>query len=380
MKSLSLIIGVVFLFSCRNENYPESNIGSADKNLPAFKIEVYDSIKYENASMQILCDYKKDSYLFYDVFTMEIIIRGESGEELRRIGPGNSRGESYGELRALSFLDDKNIIGVSSFEYYIIQKDGNSIEKISIDSNMEILVVPQFGFNAPIYRNIKNEINALVKGGKSIKETVRDKQFFSKMKWGLVLNITTKSYITGIPYPEGSIYRTNYYSESSPQLAADPTGQNIYALFPHTPELFVHSAEDLTLKQKINLYPEQFKIKKGGEFGDDNIIQNGEIASLTSSQYQALEVYPDGVLLTFYVADVNYDGNPNTDLDELKINRRKFVQLFSREGKKLCKDILLPTDVGAIGPARIPGELLLFKKHTDDQKTETVILRARIYG
>jgi len=337
----------IFVFNGCASEYKQSE---DEKNLPAGRLVIYDSLTVATNSILFLSDYddKCECYLFYDYFNGDIQIINRSGEKIQHFNRRGSGNTEYGELRGLSFQGDSNIIAFGPWEYYIYERSGRFIENSTI-LNKSILINPQFDFRALHFSMPDSSLALFLKGSENAYGgNPFYPDYYDMLNWGTVYHPGKEKAVAGVPLSSNSPNRKRFFKIFAPQFAINQQQQLLYVVFPYDPVVYIYQLPDLSFSKAVALQPTFFKAPQGIPFSGNQTKMNDEAfrESQLSGEYMSVQALKNNLFLTYYLSGLEEDiiaEDMSAYLEAgLDRKRAKYIQIFDLAGNKIYRDIALP--------------------------------------
>lgn len=371
MKNFLLILLFVGLVAC-NEKVQETQITGY---IP--ELVITDSLVIDNLTQLTLIDVREDhsEFFFFDFKTDELIRVSKSGEILLRANRSEDGKDSFKSkyFSTADYSGNDEILILTHAGSYTYDLDFNLKENKSIDFS---LVTRRIGGSnaADVYGDHLYTFSVENVEGEKV---YNSEEFSTSYPFMTVRDLHSLDIIKSEYIPTQSQMAINPGKYNSLDPIVRFSGDEMFALFPNSPELYVYDFPSLELKSFMSLNP-------GDDFKqiepiNDNINFDGFFKSLASSQYTNY-AFSNGYLLTQYEGAAPKDevdalpkdvvgGSEFNSLVE-KYKEKQFYQIFKGEEKlwegiwdvNLCsvRDILYSSSKPGEDPDAVEKDMQTF--------------------
>jgi hypothetical protein len=304
------------------------------------ELVITDSLVIDMLTQPYLIDKKDDGseYLFFDFKTDEFLRISKSGEILLRANRSEDGRDSYKSryFTTADYFGEDEVLIITYSGLFIYDLDFILKEEKPLDFS---LVTRRMGGSnaADVYKNYLYTFSVQNEDGEELYDS---KEFSAAYPFLTIRDIKSLEILKSAYIPAQSLMATS----PGQYLSLDPIvrfiGDEIFTLFPNSPELYVYDLPTLELKSFMPLSPgENFKqIKPINE----EINFDGFFKSLASSEYTNF-AFSNGYLLRQYEGAV-----PQNEVDALpknvvggdefqalvkKYKEKQFYQIFKEEQK-----------------------------------------------
>ncbi|PZX55636.1 hypothetical protein [Algoriphagus chordae] len=302
---------------------------------------IADSLVIDNLTQLTFIDVKEDhsEYLFYDFKTSEFFRIGKSGEIILKANRSEDGKDSYKSsyFSTAHYLKNDRILVLTYALASIYDLDFNLIESKNVD--FELITRTGGGSRAALTSGDYLYTFSLDTDG-DVDTIVGSEEFSIAYPFMRIrdINIFDTLYTSFIPKETQMAVNPGLYNNLDPIVKI--IKDEMYVLFPNSPEMYVYDFPALNLKTSWDLNPgDNYKQTLPQ---DPDINFDGFLKELAGSQYKAF-TFSNGNLLTIYEGAApqdevdklpkEYIGGPEfTEMAE-KYKNKTYYQIFKDEKK-----------------------------------------------
>lgn len=346
---------LVFLaFSCVTDPADQrAEIG----NYPEYRFYKYDSITvdYLAGNLTIVGKSNDDIFLGIDYNDKTIILFTDAGQIVSTFNRSGGDYRSFGNIvYAIDYYNDSTISILSEKGVFFYDKMGELIKKLlnpdgffAFQMNSQLQILPVF---------IHGEEYVLTLTDFETHLPWNSAKFYEEAKFLTLLNVNTNDRKFIIMHEPGDLYRNGkfYYPDKLCPFFGIKDDE-IYVKYPLGEKIYVYSIDkDFSLSNTINLFPEYLEEAEGVPF--DNLDSyrgyspNGSYQGMYMRGDTTFMLYNSGFDIDRFTNDTGFDfyENPGRFSNEYRhLYRSKYFQLLAG-GKKIARDILLPSEISSI--------------------------------
>lgn len=330
-----LLIGFLAFFSCQSK---EETANSDSEKIP--ELVLVDSLVIDRLVEPYLIDVKDDGseFLFFDFQTDELLRVDSNGKILKVANRTEDGKDSYKSryFTTADYFGDDKILIITNPSSFVYDLDFNLIEEKKIDFG---LVTRRIGGSnaAEVYKDYLYTFSAELE---SMEDLYKSENFSLGYPFITLRNLETYEVLSSDSIPKSSQMAVT----PGKYIALDPfvkmNGNEMFALFPNSPELYIYDLPSLSLKEYLSLDPGE-NYKQIQPMTEERNF-DGFFKALASSQYIDF-TFSNGYLLT------QYEGAaPQDEVDALpknivggeefnalveKYKDKKYYQIFKDDQK-----------------------------------------------
>ncbi|MBN3583693.1 hypothetical protein JYB64_14935 [Algoriphagus aestuarii] len=298
MNKFLLLALFSLLFACSQKN-GKSQI---EPHIP--ELVITDSLVIDHLTMLGMLDVKDDhsEFLFHDFKTNELLRVNNSGEILVKVNRSEDGKDSYKQQYFVSanYFGQDRILVFTFTSAIIYDLEFNLIEEKKLDFE---LVTRRIG-GSRVVLPLREYLYTFSLDNSDVKEVKESENFSVAYPFMTIRDRKTLDILHSVAIPSQSQMALNpgFYKNLEPIVKL--VGEDLHVLFPHSPEMYIYSIPDMTLKKSFSLDPGD-DYKQISPSKEDQSFQ-GFIDALGSSDYSNF-VYTNGYLLTQFTGFVPQD-------------------------------------------------------------------------
>ncbi len=327
-KLIFIIILFTFI-SCQKEKYEDSELARAE-------LVATDTLVFEDPKEKIiLLDKSESHYLGVNSGKSKLYLFDEDGKISLIIDKKGSGPEEYTNVKKAAFCGDSLLAIIELFAVSIYDREGNFVSRCTG-------LQDQYFPSHFLFASSNDSTDEIFFSAYHPSNSTSDLSYFrNKENFNFVKFDPQECKATGFaPYEQTSVYTRKYFPTMQSGIFDINKEENILvAMHALDDNVYWYDLDSLKLVRETKIEYDHFTAAKGVSPDENDLITEIRLIQINSKNIQ-LKVAPGGEIITCYMLGIPEEEAAVKSIAAYNnLEKKKFIALFDKEGRKLCKDI-----------------------------------------